>query len=292
MLNILSPSDLTEELTALYQTGLPPGSPTGWVSLDPLYSVSPGYWTVVTGIPSHGKSTWLDCLMVNLMKRGWRFVIYSPEQQPSSLHLSNLCEKLLRRPFRKNYNERMEPADIAKAMTYFEDRLRILSFDGGSSFPSLDTFCLTCQEVLTEWDEGPVGVIVDPYNELDHTPVLGMSETLMINWELMRFRQWVRNNEKQIHAWIVAHPTKPTKDKNGDYRDVSLYDISGSAAWKNKCDFGIVVRRREDCTVIDVEKCRWRHLGSQGQAFLNFNSGTGTYIDQMADRYDTNRIEN
>lgn len=281
MLQIVTASDLATEISALYKEGLPPGTSTGWRNLDPLYTVSPGSWTVVTGIPSHGKSTWLDCMMINLMKRGWRFAIYSPENQPHELHLAGLCEKLLRMPFRAGYNNRMEPSDMARAIDFFDERLRILRFDNGAIYPSLETFMFTCQEVFNDWAEGPIGVILDPINELDHTPVTGMNETQMTNWELMRFRQWVRAHGKQVHAWIVAHPAKPMKDKNGEYKDVTLYDISGSAAWKNKSDMGIVIRRRDDCTVVDVEKCRWRHLGKQGQAYLTFNSGTQTYEDQQ-----------
>ena len=70
------------------------------------------------------------------------------------------------------------------------------------------------------------------------------------------------------------------RGKDGDFKDVTLYDISGSSAWKNKCDFGIIIRRREDVTVIDVEKCRWRHLGKVGTAFLTFNPGMNIYYDQ------------
>lgn len=280
MLQVLAPSDLSEELSTLYKTGLPAGTRTGWGNIDPFYTVSPGYWTVITGIPAHGKSTWMDNLMVNLIRKGWKFVIYSPESQPHALHLANLCEIVLRKPFRYGYNNRMTPADIAHAMDLLEPALRVLRFDGGAIFPSLNMFQLAAEEVLLDWKEGSVGVVLDPWNELDHSPVDGMTETLMINWELMRYRQWIRQHEKQVHGFIVAHPTKPQRDREGGFKDVTLYDISGSSAWKNKCDFGIVIRRREDATVIDVEKCRWRHLGKVGTAFLTFSSGTNVYYDQ------------
>lgn len=280
MLQILNPSDLTEELTKLYTSGLPAGSRTGWRNVDDLYTVAPGYWTVLTGIPSHGKSTWLDCLLVHLMRQGWKVVIYSPENQPHALHLSSLCEKFLNRPFRFGYNNRMVSSDLASAMDFFESRLRILRFDHGAIFPSLNTFMLACEEVLTTWTDGPIAVVVDPWNELDHTPVGGMNETQYINHELMFYRQWIRRVER-LHGFIVAHPQKPQRNRDGEYRDVGLYDINGSAAWYNKCDHGIVVRRRDEEVVIDVEKCRFRHLGKKGTAYLQFNSGTGTYYEQQ-----------
>lgn len=281
MLQILSPSDLTEELTELYKSGLPAGTRTGWRDVDQYYTVTPGFWTVITGVPSHGKSTWVDCLMINLMRQDWKVIIYSPENQPHALHLSGLCEKLLKRPFRYGYNNRLESSDIAKCMGWFEPRLKLLRFDGGAIFPSLDTFMLATEEVLADWTDGKVLVVLDPWNELDHNPLGGMNETQQINWELMRYRNWIRQHEKQVHGLIVAHPNKPQRTKDGDIKDVNLYDINGSAAWHNKCDHGIIVRRRDDCTVIDVEKCRFRHLGKKGTAFLTFNAGTGTYDDQQ-----------
>lgn len=281
MLQILNPTDLTEQITKLYKSGLPCGTRTGWAQVDPYYTVAPGYWTVVTGIPSHGKSTWLDNLMVNLMRKGWKFIIYSPENQPPELHLSNLCEIVTGRPFRYGYNNRMDSSALAEAMDFLDANLRILRFDGGQIFPSQETFLFACQEVLLGWTEGQVGIILDPINELDHTPITGMTETQMTNWELMRYRQWIRDHGKQVHGWIVAHPAKPQKDKNGDYKDISLYDISGSSAWKNKCDFGIIIRRREDHTAVEIEKSRWRHLGKQGIAYLTFNQGNNVFSDQQ-----------
>lgn len=280
MLQILKPTDLSEDLTALYASGLPAGSRTGWKDVDALYTVAPDYWSVLTGIPSHGKSTWLDCLLLNLMKQGWKVVIYSPEQQPHALHLSSLCEKHLQRPFRYGYNNRLTPADIAQCMDYFEDKLRILRFDGGAIFPSLNTFMVAVDYLLDdEWTSGKVIAVLDPWNQLDHSPIKAMNETQMVNFELMVFRQWVRQSGR-LHGMIVAHPAKPQKDRDGNYKDVGLYDINGSAAWHNACDHGLIIRRREDnVTVIDVEKCRHKHLGRKGEATLLFNPGIGNYRD-------------
>lgn len=279
MLQILQPSDLSEELSRLYKTGMPPGTSMGWAGLDPYYTIAPGFWTVVTGIPSHGKSTWVDCLAINLMEAGWKVIIYSPENQPLELHLATMCEKVLRRPFRPNYHNRMEAADLAEAMDFLEDGLRLLRHDGGQIFPSLETFMVACDEVLKDWPEDKVLTVLDPWNEIDHHQIQGMTETQQINWELMRYRQWVRQHGSRMHGMIVAHPTKPQRDKEGNFKDVTIYDISGSSAWKNKCDGGIIIRRREDHTIVDVEKCRWRHLGKQGSSLLTFNSGTGNFND-------------
>ena len=89
---IVSPADLVDELSDYYHNGLPPGDRTGWESIDKHYTVYPGQFTVLTGIPSHGKSEWLDALMVNLSKT-WQFCIFSPENYPHAIHISKLLEK-------------------------------------------------------------------------------------------------------------------------------------------------------------------------------------------------------
>jgi twinkle protein len=53
-----------------------------------------GQFTVVTGWPGSGKSEWLDALLVNLTKSGWKFAIFSPENQPTELHIAKLLEKI------------------------------------------------------------------------------------------------------------------------------------------------------------------------------------------------------
>ena len=283
MLNFASPSEYSDELTQLYLTGHPPGSSTGWPSLDPHLTIAPGYWTAITGIPSEGKSTFVDNLMVNLMypKRGeWKFIVFSAETQPPSVYLANILETCLRKPFREKFNDRMEPKDILKVMNWLDDRMIICTAADddctGFRLPRINSLMGVTEDMLKDtWKDWPrVGVILDPWNEMDHTPIDGMNETQMTNHELALWRQWIRSM-KSVHGFIVAHPSKPSKDpKTGAYKPVTLYDISGSSAWKNKCDNGVVIRRPSDMNMeVDVEKVRMRHHGKAGKTFLRFNWG-------------------
>lgn len=290
MIELLRPLVLAEEVTALYSTGLPAGTRSGWPSLDTHCTFAPGYWTVITGIPSHGKSTWLDNLMVNLMRSGWKFIVYSPEQQPTGLHLSNLCEILSGLSFRYGTANRMNAGQLAKAMNWLDEKILFMRRpEEDKSFVGLDLNAVLfgAQDAIEKmWPDHPkVGLIIDPWNELDHSPLHGMNETQYINHELMVYRNSIRMM-KRVHGFIVAHPAKPQKDKDGNYKPVTLYDINGSAAWKNKCDIGIIVRREDNDdprlvrTMIEVEKVRMRHHGKPGFTYLKFNSGTNTFWDQ------------
>jgi twinkle protein len=295
MLEYRSPSAIADELTRLYATGLPPGDSMGWKSTNPLYTIAPGYWTAITGIPSEGKSTFVDNLMVNLMKRQWRFVVFSAETQPLPVYLSGVLETLMRKPFRQGYVNRMEPSDIARAVSWLDERLIMCNASDddttGFRLPSINSLMGVAEDMISkDWkDHGKVGVILDPWNEMDHTPISGMNETQMTNHELALWRQWIRKM-KVVHGFIVAHPSKPQKDREGNFKPVTLYDISGSSAWKNKADGGIVIRRPFDGQMeVDVEKCRLRHLGKAGKTFLRFNWGYN-YLYETDDREETTRI--
>ena len=55
---------------------------TGWPTLDPHLKMFRGEFMVITGIPSHGKSTWTLNLLANMTQHGWRAALFSPEMPP------------------------------------------------------------------------------------------------------------------------------------------------------------------------------------------------------------------
>src|SRR5690349_23161788 len=104
---IRSYSTLAEEISTLHENGFPDGEDPGWVSVQQLYRPVRGQWTVITGIPGHGKSAWLDALMVNLMNRSnWKFAVFSAENQPVTLHASKLLATYTGFPFHQGKNIR------------------------------------------------------------------------------------------------------------------------------------------------------------------------------------------
>ena len=53
---LVYPMAFLNKVLALYEHGRPKTLSTGFPSLDPYYKVRCGEWTLITGIPSHGKS--------------------------------------------------------------------------------------------------------------------------------------------------------------------------------------------------------------------------------------------
>jgi twinkle protein len=269
-------ADLAGELDAFYADGLPRGAGTGWDRLDGLYTVRPGEWTLVTGIPGHGKSEFLDALTINLAARhGWRFGVFSPENQPFSLHLAKLAEKYVGKPFGPGPTERMSRTEYDMAATWLDRHYTFILPEA----PTIDAILDIAKALVLR--KGLRGLIVDPWNEIEHGRTPTQSETEYISLTLSRIRQFARAHG--VHVWLVAHPAKLYKEASGRYPVPTPYDVSGSAHWRNKADNCLAVWRDQSAdsrTVeIHVQKIRHKITGRIGKVDLSYDAITGRYFD-------------
>jgi twinkle protein len=194
-------------------------------------------------------------------------------------------EKRLGKPFRDRPTERMTPAEMGEDVRWLEDHFGFIKQSQERQQTILDILeqCLTwC--VYHSDKPGPRGIVVDPWNELEHQRPDRWSETEYISWALSTARRFARL--RQCHVWIVAHPAKLLKDRDTGKRPVpSPYDISGSAHWYNKADNCLTVWRnpREDDgqVQVHVQKVRLKHIGKAGLAELRYNRVTGQYRDVL-----------
>jgi len=286
-----SPLQLRAPVERLWDAGLPSGETTGWPSVDQHYTVAPGQLTILTGWPGSGKSEWLDALLLNLGRRGWRFAIFSPENAPAELHVSKFVEKFLGKPFGAGPTERATKDEVTEAMTEMSDWFGFL-------LPAVDTDRLGfgVDEILTAaeahfrlggaWRSREIkrGLVIDPWNEIEHLRPREWSETEYVSATLSRVRAWARANA--VHVWIVAHPQKLRRDDGGKLPVPRPDSISGSQNWWNKADACITVWRSldkpEDQTVeIHVQKIRFKHIGRPGVVELRYDRVTGRYHEQL-----------
>ena len=274
--------EIDDQFEILYETGLSPGAATGWPSMDTHYTVKPGQWTVVTGIPGHGKSSWLDALLVNLASmHGWRFGMFSPENQPIERHFASLMEKKLKKPFSKGPTPRISPAEKDKTKKWLNDKFKIIlpTDDGLWTLESV----LKLARILV-YRYGIRGLVIDPWNELDHSVRPNQNETTYISECLTKVRRFARLYD--VHVWVVAHPTKLEKKSDQKYPVATPYDISGGAHWRNKADNAISVYRNvnepdDDVSDVYVQKIRFKEIGSLGRVSLRSDRASGYYIDDI-----------
>ena len=274
--------ELADDIRDLYHNGMRGGLSTGIASLDWFYTVKPGQWTVVTGIPSHGKTAVLDTVLHNLAEtHNWRIAITSIENQPLQRHAAQLMAIHVGQPFGKGDVERMSESAMEHAMKWLDEHfVFILPDEGGCSVSGI----LDCVSWADESGFQTQGVVIDPWNELEHKRPVGMNETEYVSQSLTRMRRFARMKEK--HLWLVAHPTKLTKDpKQGTYPVPTLYDISGSAHFRNKADMGLSVWRdvmnEHSPTEVHVQKVRFRECGRIGKCELYFDVVSGRFTETV-----------
>lgn len=276
---VFSVEDLSDRIEHLYLHGWEKGVETGWEEVDRFYTVRPGEFTVVTGIPNSGKSNWVDALMVNLAgAHGWSFAVFSPENQPLEDHMARIIEKYARQPFADGPSPRMDMQTLRMAKAWVNEHFHWILPDDDAEW-TIDTVLDRAKALV--FRKGIRGLVIDPWNEMEHLCPQGMTETQYISRELKRIRQFARRHG--VHVWVVAHPAKLYRDKDGNYPVPTLYDISGSAHFRNKADNGICVWRdfKSDTSFVEihVQKVRFRQIGRIGMAKLEYVKATASYRD-------------
>jgi len=275
---ILKPRDLLAEVNQLYNSKMVRGYSTGWDALDFHFTVHPGEFTVVTGMPSHGKSEWLDALCVNLVRQhNFRIPIFSPENHPLEMHLAKILEKVAVKPF--HGEGRMTHDEMIDAMAKIEKNFAFIKTSETEFTPR--HIADEAAPFLDQTTAMPKAMIIDPWNEMDHYRPAGLSETEYISRVLTELRRFAR--DYKTHLFLVAHPMKMAKDKDGNYPVPRPYDISGSAHWYNKADNCITVWRDvtgdTDKVEIHIQKVRFKARGKPGMVQLNYDNKTSTYSE-------------
>lgn len=277
-------ASLKDKIEKIYEEGLKGGEKTGWETLDPHYTVRKGELTIITGIPGSGKTTWLDALLMNLSSmHGWKFGMFSAENLPFERHIASLAEQYTGMPFSEGPTDRMKAVHIQAAIEFLDDHLTfIMPKDGNRSVHGI----LALSRALNDL-RNIDGLVIDPWNEIDHSRPGGMSETEHTSLMLTKIRETAR--EIDVHIWLVAHPAKLYKNEKGNYPIPTPYDISGSANFRNKADNCITVWRDFSKNTgeveIHIQKIRFREVGMLGSVRLFYDRITGRYHQSEMDRF-------
>jgi twinkle protein len=272
-------SDYLDDVKNIYANGHGRGASTGFDSIDELFTIAEGQLSIVTGMPSSGKSEFIDQIMINLAQReGWKFAVCSFENPPA-MHIAKLAEKITGKPFYSGIKERMTEDELGEAMSFIEDHFMFLeSKDGNLS--TIDSIIDRTKQAIMR---GANGLLIDPYNYVEST---GGEEHSSISQMLTRITSFAKAHS--IHVWFVAHPQKMYPKEDGSYSVPKGMNISGSAAWFAKADLGITVHRGEDGVEIHCWKSRFKWVGQQGMALLDYDISTGQYSQKQIEAPATN----
>lgn len=271
-------TDISDDIYDLYVNGLDKGVNTHIPNFN-LRFVK-GYITTITGIPSHGKSDFLDYICLSLHRQaGWKGAFYSPENKPTQLHFSKMARKILG----KNWigDNKMTWEEVAKVGTYLDQEVWFIKPEKDFT---IDSILSSVKQLKTRF--GLDYFVIDAWNKLEHKYT--DSETKYIGETLDKIAVFCE--VEQVHCFIVAHPTKMRKQKDSlVYDSPTLYDISGSSNFYNKTDNGISVYRdfESNKTFVNVLKVKFSHWGEVSTAEFCYDVETGRYYPQYQEFYKT-----
>lgn len=247
---------------------------SGMSWLDGHYKLRLGDFTVVTGIPGHGKTTWLNdlaCRMADIW--GWSVCHCSFEQPPRPHHQNAIRHWRLGKPW-----DEASAAELARA----DDWIRrlfvfVAPVDDEDDDGDFDLDWLLERAKTAVVRHGCKLVIVDPWNEIEHARPFDVSPTDYTGAAIRRLKRFARTFN--VHLIVVTHPTKLKPDKAGKIPIPTLYDIADSAHWANKPDVGIVIHRdRADTlgrSMCRIAKSRDEdRIGRTGQAYMAYSTAT------------------
>ena len=268
--NVTTFRDIEDEVTDFVRNGFKPGFQIGLQNFDDIFSTYTGQFITVTGIPSSGKSDFVDQMVVGYNNNyGWKTAFASPENQPTYLHAHKLM--------RKTWQGMPTATDIDT------DRWNEVADHCNSNYYHIDMERYTLDSVLRKGAElvkrkGIKCLVIDPFNKVRD---VGGSDD--VNRYTMEYLAKIEIFAKKydVLVFIVAHPTKMYKTQDGKIEEPTMYNIKGGGEWYDASYHGILVHRdyEQQTVKAKVLKVKFQNLGENGaEAHFKWEPKSGCFI--------------
>ena len=278
--NVTTFRDIEDEITDFVRNGFKPGFQVGLSNFDNIFSTYTGQFITVTGIPSSGKSDFVDRMVVGYNRNyEWKTAFASPENQPTYLHAHKLM--------RKCWGGMPTAADI------YSDRWNQIADHCNTNFFHIDMERYTLEAVLKKGAElvkrkGIKCLVIDPFNKVRSNDQSGD-----VNVYTLEYLQKIETFAKKydVLVIVVAHTTKMYKDANGKIEEPTMYNIKGGGEWYDASYHGLLIHRDYEAKTVKAKvlKVKFQNLGENGaEAHFKWQPDSGDYlsIDNPADLLD------
>ena len=269
--NVTTFKDVEAEVTDFVKNGFKPGFQVGLQNFDDIFSTYTGQFITVTGIPSSGKSDFVDQMVVGYNEKyGWKTAFASPENAPTYLHAHKIMRKV--------WQGMPSVGDI------HGDKWNQIASHVNDNFFHIDMERYTLESVLRKGAElvkrkGIKCLVIDPFNKVRDVDC----KTEDVNRYTMEYLQKIEIFAKKydVLVFIVAHPTKMYKGADGKIEEPTMYNLKGGGEWYDASYHGILVHRDyENRTVkAKVLKVKFQNLGENGaEAHFKWEPKSGCFI--------------
>jgi len=269
--NVVTLNDITEELQEFIHEGFKPGYQIGLDNFDSIFSTYTGQFITVTGVPSSGKSDFVDRMVVGYnLKYGWKTAFASPENKPTFLHAHKLMRKIGNwMPSKADINSDKwnEVTEVVNDNFYFIENERY----------DLDAVLQKGAELVKR--KGIKCLVIDPYNKIKMNGASNMSIPDATMEYLTRIEAFAKKHD--VLVIVVAHPTKMYKKEDGTIDEPNMYNIKGGGEWYDASYHGLLVHRDYNKKTVKVKvlKVKFQNLGeNQAEAHFKWDHISGNYI--------------
>ena len=269
--NVITLNDITEELQEFIHEGFKPGYQIGLDNFDSIFSTYTGQFITVTGVPSSGKSDFVDRMVVGYnLKYGWKTAFASPENKPTFLHAHKLMRKIGNwMPSKADINSEKwnEVTEVVNDNFYFIENERY----------DLDAVLQKGAELVKH--KGIKCLVIDPYNKIKMNGASNMSIPDATMEYLTRIEAFAKKHD--VLVIVVAHPTKMYKKEDGTIDEPNMYNIKGGGEWYDASYHGLLVHRDYNKKTVKVKvlKVKFQNLGeNQAEAHFKWDHISGNYI--------------
>ena len=269
--NVTTFKDIEGEVTDFVKHGFKPGYQVGLANFDRIFSTYTGQFITVTGIPSSGKSDFVDQMVIGYnLNYKWKTAFASPENAPTYLHAHKLMRKVwqgMPTPGDINSTKWNQVADHVNDNFFFIDMERY----------TLESILRKGAELVKR--KGIKCLVIDPFNKIRDVD----SHTDDVNRYTMEYLTKIETFAKKfdVLVFIVAHPTKMYKDKDGKIEEPNMYNIKGGGEWYDASYHGILVHRDYEAKTVKAKvlKVKFQNLGENGaEAYFKWEPKSGCFI--------------
>ena len=269
--NVTTFRDIEGEITDFVKNGFKKGYQIGIPNFDEIFSTYTGQFITVTGIPSSGKSDFVDQMVVGYNQNyGWKTAFASPENAPTYLHAHKLMRKVWQ--------------DMPRKDQIGSDRWNQVADHVNDNFFFIDMDRYTLESVLRKGAElvkrkGIKCLVIDPFNKVRDVD----AKTEDVNRYTMEYLTKIETFAKKFDVLVivVAHPTKMYKDGNGKIEEPTMYNIKGGGEWYDASYHGLLVHRDYDNKTVKAKvlKVKFKNLGENGaEAHFKWEPRSGCVI--------------
>ena len=268
--------DIEDELKDFVQNGFKPGFQVGLPNFDKIFSTYTGQFITVTGIPSSGKSDFVDQMVVGYNNNyGWKTAFASPENHPTYLHAHKLM--------RKTWQDMPLPSDIGG------NKWNSVADHVNDNYFFIDMDRYTLESVLRKGAElvkrkGIKCLVIDPFNKVRDVDC----KTEDVNRYTMEYLTKIEIFAKKydVLVFIVAHPTKMYKGQDGKIEEPTMYNIKGGGEWYDASYHGLLVHRDYEAKTVKckVLKVKFQNLGENGaEAYFKWEPRSGSFMPEITE---------